>query len=250
ARARQRRIRARGVWESASVTLALLLRWPTDRLLLPVDAQGGAHVASGIYADDAALREQALRSRPDLAARDEARKAADNRLSAAWWDILSPDLDAGIQQRLTGTDVDDLDPTTLSYVFLRFTFSIEEIGRLRTARAEADRARWRQGEARDRVLADVDRARAQLRALADLIPEARIAAAAAERSHRAEVARFEAGTGLGIEVIEAQNSRARARLELEETLLRHQAAQMEMAAAVGRLRPRQSDESGAPATGR
>jgi len=50
-------------------------------------------------------------------------------------------------------------------------------------------------------------------------------------------ARFEAGTGLGIEVIEAQNAEARARLELAEAIVRYNLAQIELAASIGHLTP-------------
>ncbi len=56
-------------------------------------------------------------------------------------------------------------------------------------------------------------------------------------AHRIQIARFEAGTGLGLEVIEAQNAEARARLSLVTEILRYNASQLRLLAASGLLDP-------------
>jgi outer membrane protein TolC len=60
---------------------------------------------------------------------------------------------------------------------------------------------------------------------------------AAERSYAIELARFDAGTGSGLEVIQSQNMKARAKLTFIEQILRFNAAQIELAAAIGHLSP-------------
>ena len=60
---------------------------------------------------------------------------------------------------------------------------------------------------------------------------------AAERSYAIELARFDAGTGSGFEVIQSQNMKARAKLTFIEQILRFNAAQIELAAAIGHLTP-------------
>jgi outer membrane protein TolC len=79
--------------------------------------------------------------------------------------------------------------------------------------------------------------RAELEAAAVAVPEARLGLLAADRNARIQIARFEAGAGLGIEVIDAQNTRARTRRELAEAVLRYEAARLRLLAAVGRLSP-------------
>jgi outer membrane protein TolC len=85
------------------------------------------------------------------------------------------------------------------------------------------------------VRGEIETALSNLRAAEAAVPEAQAAARATERSYQIEFARFEAGTGLGIEVIEAQNARARAQSDLAEVILRYSAAQMELAASIGQL---------------
>ncbi|MFW5876856.1 MAG: sigma factor [Myxococcota bacterium] len=59
-----------------------------------------------------------------------------------------------------------------------------------------------------------------------------------ERAFRAPWrARFEAGTGLGIEVIEAQTALAVARLDLVQAVIQYNVSQVRLAAAVGHLTP-------------
>ena len=78
---------------------------------------------------------------------------------------------------------------------------------------------------------------AEVSAAADAMPEANQGVRAAGRSHRIQLARFKAGTGLGLEVIEAQNAEARARLSLVTAILRYNAAQLRLLAASGLLDP-------------
>jgi len=70
----------------------------------------------------------------------------------------------------------------------------------------------------------------------DVAP-ARAKVNAAERSYAIELARFDAGTGSGLEVIQSQNMKARAKLTFVEQILRFNAAQIELAAAIGHLSP-------------
>jgi outer membrane protein TolC len=234
ARAKQARIRAQGTWERSSVRLAVLLRWPPGRLLVPAESE----LRPDALVDPertAALHQEALRARPDLRAAHARLQAAESQASAAWWDLLGPEIDAAARERLFGREIGDLDRTTLMHVFVRFSFSFEELGRLRTARATARIAQAREQALEDRVRGEIETALSNLRAAEAAVPEAQAAARATERSYQVEFARFEAGTGLGIEVIEAQNARARAQSDLAEAILRYSAAQMELAASIGQL---------------
>lgn len=76
-----------------------------------------------------------------------------------------------------------------------------------------------------------------VQAAREAIPPARAEVDAAERSYAIELARFDAGTGSGLEVIQSQNMNARAKLTFIEQILRFNAAQIELAAAIGHLGP-------------
>lgn len=236
ARARQTSLRARSRWEQASVRLAVLLRWnPTD-LLLPADRElRRAALVNPERGQE--LHAEAEAARPDLQSR-RARAAAASRLTTTrWWELLGPELNAGVRERLIGRELSDLDNTTFAHVFVGFSFDFGEIGRLRTAQGEARAATVREQARREEVRGEVTAAALSARTASETIPEAQAGVQAAERSYRIQLDRFQAGTGLGIEVIEAQNAQARARQELAEAIVRYNLAQVELAASIGHLAP-------------
>jgi len=234
ARAKQALIHARGRWEIASVRLAVLLRWPANELLVPSEQELRTHALIDGSAGQG-LAAEADRTRPDVRAARARVQAADSRTSAAWWELFGPELDAGVRERVIGTAIDDLGPTTLAHAFVGWSFDFGELGRLRSARANARGAAIRAQALRDRVRGEIATALSKVRAAEAALPEARRAAAATERSYQTELARFQAGTGLGIEVIEAQNARARARQDLAAAILRYNEAEVELAASMGHL---------------
>ena len=127
--------------------------------------------------------------------------------------------------------------TTLAHVFLGFSFDFGEIGRLREAQGEARAADVRQQALRERVNGEVAGAMANVRTAKETIPKAQAGVEAAERSYRIQLDRFQAGTGLGLEVIDAQNAQARARRELAEAIVQYNLAQVELAATIGHVEP-------------
>lgn len=89
--------------------------------------------------------------------------------------------------------------------------------------------------------ADVTAARARLkkkqavRAATERIPLAQQGLEASQKSLRLSEARYQAGTALGIEVLEAEDTVARARLALTTTAMDHYRAQIALLAATGRI---------------
>jgi len=235
ARAKQVAVRMRGQWEGASIRLATLLRWPTDELLLPADSD--LHPTSLIDAmAGARLYEEAEISRPDIRAARARRAAADKEVLAAWWDLLGPEVDVTLRERWLGTQVSDLDSTHLVNGLVGFSFDFGELGRARTAEGNARLVEIREQTIRERARGEIEAAITKVRTMGETIPEARSSVEAAERSYDIQLARFRAGTGLGIEVIEAQITQARARLALATAIVRYNAAQVELAASIGHLR--------------
>ena len=232
ARARETAARARGRWEQASVRLAVLLRWNPQQLLLPADEE-----LRPLALLDPDRRQELLdeteTARPDLHAAHARAQAASIRTTAEWWELLGPELQAGFRERFIGTRIDDLDNTTLAHALVGFSFDFGELGRLRTARGEARAAAIREQALHEQVRGQIDVALSQVRAAGAAIPHAQAGMAAAEQSYRIELDRFKAGTGLGLEVNEAQNARARARLALAEVIVRYNVAQIELASSIG-----------------
>ncbi len=236
ARARQALIQAHAQWERASVRLAVLVRWPPNELLIPSEQEmrPRALVDPGASAE---LQAEAVRARPDLRAAEARARAADRQMSAAWWDILGPEIDAGVRERFIGTEISDLGQTTLAHFFVSLSSDFGELGRLRTAQAELRASAVREQTVREQIHGEIATALSNVQAAQAALPEARTAAEATDKSYQTEVARFQAGTGLGIEVIEAQNARARAGQDLAEAILRFNAAHLELSAAVGHISP-------------
>ncbi len=236
ARAEQARIRARAGWEETSIRLARLLHWPTEVLINP--QQRDVRTVNLINADDPDLlvRSAAL-SRPDLRAAKKRASAASQEERAAWWNFLGPDLDLSVRERVIGTDEVSLEDALVAYAFVGFSFDFSEAGRVRSASGQTRSMAIRAKALSEAVRADVHRALSQLRTARAAIPQARLEVEAAERGYVIQRDRFEAGTGLGLEVIESQNAKARARLSAVEALLRLNAAQVELAAATGLLSP-------------
>lgn len=85
--------------------------------------------------------------------------------------------------------------------------------------------------------AEIETAMVSVKAAREAIQPARAEVAATERSYAIELARFEAGTGSGFEVIQSQNMKARAQLSFVEQILRFNPAQIQLAAAIGHLSP-------------
>lgn len=227
---------ARARWAETSATLAALLRWDPAVLLAPAED----HISSAqqIVIDDAdALANEALASRPDLqAARARVQAAAQER-AAVRWDALGPDLALEVRERVLATDDRAFGDTTLAQAFIGWSFSFADIGRARQARARLAEQSIALEVASERVRAEVHASKARIDALARSLTQARNGLEAAEQHHRIQLARFEAGTALGIEVITAQNAVARARLELVDTALRYRAEQLDLLAQIGHLTP-------------
>ena len=78
-------------------------------------------------------------------------------------------------------------------------------------------------------------ARREIAAAADSIPLARSGLEAAETSRRLSLARFQAGTALLLEVLEAQDAVAHARLNLARAINAFNVAQVKLLAASGRI---------------
>ncbi len=236
AQARRTEIQARAFWKAASIRLAQLLRWDLAQLLTTGDEEIGLDPVVD-DASEAALTGEAARARPDVQA---ARKRAEGgaiRIKQQWWDLFGPEVDASIGGRLLGTDMAHLAPTLIGYAFIGVSFDFEKGGRIRTAKANAKALQVRAEATSEQANADIETAMVNVQAAREAIPAARAEVDAAERSYAIELARFDAGTGSGLEVIQSQNMKARAKLSFIEQILRFNAGQIELAAAVGHLSP-------------
>ena len=236
AQAQRTEIQARAFWKAASIRLARLLRWDLRELLTTGDEQVGIEP----FVDDASeakLTGEADHARPDVLAGKKRAEGGTIRTKQMWWDLLGPEVDASIGGRLLGTQMAHLGPTLIGYAFIGVSFDFEKGGRVRTAKANAKALQFRAEAISEQANADIETAVVNVQAAREAIPPARAEVDAAERSYAIELARFDAGTGSGFEVIQSQNMKARAKLSFIEQILRFNAAQIELAAAIGHLTP-------------
>jgi len=236
ARAQRTEIQARAFWKSASIRLAQLLRWDLTELLTTGDEEIGLDPVID-DASEANLTGEADRARPDVQAAKKRAEGGAIRTKQRWWDLLGPEVDASIGGRLLGTQMAHLGPTLIGYAFIGVSFDFEKGGRIRTAKANAKALQFRAEATSEQADADIETAMVNVQAAREAIPPARAEVDAAERSYAIELARFDAGTGSGLEVIQSQNMKARAKLSFIEQILRFNAAQIELAAAIGHLSP-------------
>lgn len=236
AQARRTEIQARAFWKSASIRLAQLLRWDLTEMLTTENAEIGLRPVVD-DASEANLSGEANRARPDVQAAHKRAEGGTLRTKQMWWDLLGPEVDASIGGRLLGTQMSSLGPTLIGYAFIGISVDFEKGGRVRTAKANAKALQFRAEATSEQADADIETAMVSVQAAREAIPPARDEVDAAERSYAIELARFEAGTGSGLEVIQSQNMKARAKLSFIEQILKFNAAQIELAAAIGHLSP-------------
>ena len=238
ANARRARRDAQGQWEATSATLAILLRSDPKALIATPPTEPVALVRLD---DSAPLTEEAQGARPDRRAAAMRVNAARARRDAARFEIFVPDLFLEIRERFIGSGASNIGPGTIAQGFIGWTFSLGDFSRAKTAAQEQDLAALRENEIQERIGGEIAEALARARASRASIEAARDALAATERHHGIQLARFDAGSALGIEVIAAQNAVARARLQLHADVLRYNQAQLEVLAATGRLDPKSLD---------
>jgi outer membrane protein TolC len=236
AQARRVEIQARAFWKAASIRLAQLLRWDLGELLTTEDAEVGLQPVID-DASESNLIEEANRARPDVRAAQMRAVGGTLRTKQRWWDLLGPEIDASIGGRYVGRQMSSLGTTLIGYAFIGVSFDFEKGGRIRTAKANAKTLEVRAEATSEQAATDIQVAMVSVQAAREAIPPSRDEVAAAERSYAIELARFEAGTGSGLEVIQSQNMKARAQLSFIEQVLKFNAAQIELAAAIGHLTP-------------
>jgi len=239
---RQRLIIARAAWERTSVALAVVLRLdpavllePTEKTLTPLALA---------HARDAA---RAAESRPDVEAARRRAAAANQRGSAAWWRLLAPELRAlagpvlltpafNVGATQPGIATDTRAGARFEYAaFLMWTISLDSIGRIRERAAQSKAAALVARQTAERAVGEARAAERAVLAAARRIPVARHGLSAAESNLNISMARFRAGTAIALEVFDAQDTLAQARLALARAIVSFNTAQLALLAATGAI---------------
>jgi outer membrane protein TolC len=241
--AEQQQADARRLWQQASIRLAVVLRLDPNELLMPTELQLAPwDVAHGRPLDPV----RATRRRPSVEAAQTRRDAADARVKAAWWDQFGPEVIARVDENFIGDQIDGLNDRTWFGVFLGWTLSFEKSARLDQAKAEQLRSRLLAARAHDNAVGEIHLSLRDIAAAAKQIPMAQRELASAETNQRLNTARFRGGTAVVVELIDAQDVVARARLNVARTIESYNVAQVRLLAAAGALEPDLLEAAPAP----
>lgn len=233
ARDRQDLAQARAVWEGASTRLAVSLRLSPNVLL--VGAQERLLPRDLVpSASEAELVTQA-RERPAVQAFRLQSEAAGRRSRAAWWDLAGPEVDLRVGETWIGDSANDLEGGTRYGAFLGWTLSLDKVGEISEARADRDLARLAALRAEERAVGEARRILAQLGAARERLPLAWDGLAAAEQNQRISLARFRSGTAIALEVLDAEDRLAEARLDLARAIVDFNVTQARLLAATGQI---------------
>jgi outer membrane protein TolC len=118
-----------------------------------------------------------------------------------------------------------------------FNWSLATFGRIKTAAANANIAALNVDRRLDEVQAAVVTAHQASLTAAKLVPKAKQEVAAAEEALRLTQKNLQAGTGLTIDVLQAQDAADQARLRYATALVRYNESQINLLASLGLIDP-------------
>jgi outer membrane protein TolC len=221
---------------NASIALTLTLHLDSTVMLVP---RAGAMAQTTLVREDLPIEDMlvtAVHYRPDLQAVRTLVSAAQADKGATFWGGLGPQGQAtGILQPAppAGTVADTMYRQQTYVATGGFNLSAQIFGRIKTAVANAKLAGLNLDLQLDRVQAAVVSAHQASITAAKLIPIADQEVAAAEEALRLTQQNLRTGTGLTIDVLQAQSSAEKARLRRATAMVRYNQAQINLLAALG-----------------
>lgn len=237
ARRRQDVVRALDRLYDASIELASTLRLDPAVTLVPSESALETRTLVDPERSLDELLELAIQWREDLAALRSALEAAQATHSAGRWQMFGPQLDLGYQFGSIRSETPGATYSTRSQdrvvAGAGLTLSPSAPGFLRGMSLLEDSASLAVQRRFEAVRAEVVRASRACRSAAERLPLARAALNGAEARLRLARAAVEAGTAVALEVLQAEQVESAARLNLSETVVHHNRAQVELLAALG-----------------
>jgi outer membrane protein TolC len=220
----------------ASIALTVTLHLDPTVMLVP---RAGTMKQSTLIREDLPIDEMlvmAVRSRPDIEAVRAELAAAEADKGATLWGGLGPQVEAkGIlaTRPPAGRLVDTEYRQPIYTATGGFNWSLATFGRIKTAAANANIAALNVDRRLDEVQAAVVSAHQASLTAAKLIPKARQEVTAAEEALRLTQKNLQAGTGLTIDVLQAQDAADQARLRYATAVVRYNQSQINLLAALG-----------------
>jgi outer membrane protein TolC len=221
---------------NASIALTLTLHLDSTVMLVP---QAGAMAQTTLVREDLPIDDMlatAVRYRPDLQSVRTLVSAAQADKGATLWGGLGPQVQATrtFQPAPPAATVADTEYRQQTYVVTGgFNLSAQIFGRIKSAMANARLAGLDLDRQLDKVHAAVVSAHQASITAAKIIPIAGQEVASAEEALRLTQQNLEAGTGLTIDVLQAQNAAEKARLRRATAMVRYNQSQINLLAALG-----------------
>ena len=233
AREQQELIQSREIWQTASVRLAVVLRLDPGLPLIAAEERLAPLDFTPEVAGSEA--ERRARRRPDVEASRKRMEAAAKRFSSAWWELAGPELTAELRETYIGESVSDTGDRRNAGVFVGWTLSLGKLETILERRAERTTAELRALRTEERAAGEARGALHELDGARERLPLALTGLEAAQQNHRISLAQFKSGTAIGLEVIDAANRLAGARLDLARAIVDYNLAQVKLLAATGAL---------------
>jgi len=221
---------------NASIALTLTLHLDSTVMLVP---RAGAMAQTTLVREDLQIEDMlviALRHRPDLQAVRTLVSAAQADKGATLWGGLGPQVQAAglVRPAPPAETVADTEYRQQTYAVTGgFNWSAQIFGRIKTAMANAKLAGLDLDRQLDKVRAAVVSAHQASVTAAKLIPLAGQEVASAEEALRLTQQDLRTGTGLTIDVLQAEDTAEKARLRRATAMVRYNQAQINLLAALG-----------------
>jgi outer membrane protein TolC len=237
ANAQQDLVTALNAFYEASVSLAVTLHLDATIMLVP---QAGAMKQTGLVRDDLSIDEMlaaATRYRPDLAAVRKLLQAAQADKGATIWGELGPQFQAsysfaGLAVHTTGQD-GALHAQQKAAGTAAFALGASTFGQINTATANHNVASRNVESQIDQIRAAVVSADQASITAAKLIPIAVQQVNFAEEALRLTQENLKSGTGLTVDVLQAQAAADQARYRYATAIVRYNQSEVNLLAALG-----------------
>jgi outer membrane protein TolC len=237
ANARQDLVTALNAFYEVSVSLAVTLHLDATIMLIP---QSGAMKQSQLVRDDLDITEMlatATRYRPDLEAVRKLLQAAKADKGATIWGELGPQFQAsysfaGLAAHTTGQD-DALRTQQKAAGSAGFVLGASTYGQINNATANRNVASLNVESRLDQIRAAVVSAHQACITAAKLIPIAVQQLAFAKEALRLTQESLKSGTGLTVDVLQAEDAAAQARYRYATAIVRYNQSEVNLLAALG-----------------
>lgn len=228
-------IRAQNEFREASINLALTLKLDSSVTLFPQDKEIKqiTLVNPEIRLDE--LINAAFEKHPELRRAGKEIKASEAEKSGAWLNALGPQVLLEAQVSGIGRDFGNIGEREIYQALVGVRISASSYGQIKAASARLGRAQVLEERTREQIRARVIKAHDEVLSGKEEIIPAQKEVEAAEGSLKLSQVRFKRGLGLAVEVIQAEDALASARLNYIKAIVDYNKAQTRLLNALGEI---------------